>query len=166
MTDLIKKGLIVLVIFATGAAVGRFSLPAKIVEKEKIVVQEKIVEKKVEVKDVKKKDHKIYVRIEHTSPDGTKTVETRIMDDKSSDSSDKTTDDKTDNKTTTDEKSKETVYAQQSLIVSLLADETFNKGIAGPNFGLMVQKRLIGPVYFGAFGLMDKSFGLSLGLAF
>lgn len=165
MNEYVRNSLIILVIFATGAAIGRFSLPAKVVEKEKIVVQEKIVEKQVEVTDVKKKDHKIYIRIEHTSKDGSKTVETRIMDDASSDTSDKKTDDKTDDKTTTDEKTKETTYAQQNTIISLLADATFN-GIQGPNFGLMVQKRILGPVYIDAFGFMDKSFGLGVGLAF
>ncbi len=166
MTDNIKKGLAALGILILGLAIGRFSLPAKIVEKEHIVYQERIVEKKVEVTNIKQKDHKIYVRIEHTDKDGGKTVETRIMDDKTTDTKDSVTDNKTDNSSTVVDKEKTTTYSQQSTIISLSAKAQLNNWSAGPAYGLLLQKRLIGPLYVGGFGFTDMNFGLSAGLAF
>lgn len=153
-------------LFGCGFLLGRYSLPAEIVEKEKIVYQDRIVEKKVEIKDVKKKDHKIIVRFEKTMPDGTKTVETKIMDDSSTESSSTTTDNKTEDVTKVDEKEKTTIFQTNDTIVSLLASTHFSDITLGPNLGLSIQRKFIGPIYIGAFGYKDKSFGLSLGIVF
>lgn len=163
MNDNVKKGLVVVVVLVSGIAIGRFTLPAKVVEKEHIVYQEKIVEKKVVVTDVKRDEHKTIIKLEKTSPDGTKTVETRIVDDSTLDKKSKLTDDKSDDITSTTDKEKTTTYALQSTIVSL---GLRTDPLGGYDYGLFISKRIVGPFYLGAFGFTDKSFGLSLGLAF
>lgn len=166
MTDSVKKGLIVLGIFVVGLAVGRFSLPAKVVEKEHIVYQEKIVEKKVDVTAIKKKDNKTYVRIEKTSPDGTKTVETRIVDTGTTDTTD-TDKDQTDTAVSkTDDKSKVTTYDKNGFLLSVGADNSFNRNPLMPSWGVLINKRLIGPFYLGGFVFTDGVYGLNVGLGF
>lgn len=153
----VRNVLVVVVVFVAGCAVGRFSLPAKIVEKERIVYQERIVEKRVEAT----KDHKVTTKLEMTKPDGTKTIETKIVNEKYSDSNIDTIMNKDGSKVMEKENT-----SQTNTIVSLLANATYSISIIGPNLGIMAQRRLIGPIYIGGFGYTDRSFGLSLGLAF
>ena len=164
MNETLKKGLLVLGIFLIGTAVGRFSLPAKIVEKEKIVFQDKIIEKKVEVKDIQKKNNKIYIKIEKTSPDGTKTVETRIIDKDETSSNTNTSDDKSQDTTQISDASKETIYATKDWLLS--AAVNYSTSSSTMNYGVIAQRRILGPVYVGVYGFSDGTFGGSCGLSF
>lgn len=152
-------------LFVGGLAVGHFTLPAKVVEKEKIVTQDKIVEKIVHDVVIQKKDNKVYHRTETTHADGSKTVDTTIVDKDQTNSSSSTKDDVDAISTKTDDKSKTTTYSQQSLILSLQAQDSFKLPTA-PVFGLMVQKRMIGPFYVGIFAYTNESYGANLGIAF
>jgi hypothetical protein len=166
MNEYVKKSLIVLTIFGTGAAIGRFSLPAKIVEKEHIVYQDKVVEKVIDTKDIKKKNNKTYTRTEKVLPDGTKTTETKIVDNNLVDQVDKKTTNETQDISQIIDKEKTTTYSQQSTLISVMASPNFTLDAPGINFGLSVQQRVLGPVYIGGFGFENKSYGMSLGLAF
>lgn len=159
----VKKGLVIITVLVFGITIGRFTLPAKIVEKEHIVYQDKIIEKQVEVINVKKKDHKIYTKIEKQSPDGTKTIETHITTDNSVDITDNKTNSTTKATTTVEDKTKETTYSTQNTLVLLGVKTSPNVGY---DYGLFINKRLLGPVYVGAFGFTDRSFGLNVGLSF
>ena len=166
MNDITKKVLIVSGIFIGGAAIGRYSLPAKVVEKEKIVYQDRIVEKTVEVKDTKKKDNKVYTRTEKTTPDGTKTVETKITDNDVSETADNTKLNKAQDTTTTTDKEKTVTYNNQSTLISVGAKMDTANSTAGVTYGLFVSERVIGPLYMGVFGFTDRSFGISAGVTF
>ena len=165
MNDTIKKILIILAVLGVGMAIGRFSLPAKVVEKETIVYQDRIVEKTVENKATKQNKHKTYVKFESIKPDGTKTIETRIVDNSVSKTNDNKTNDTTTETTSKTEKSKETTYSRQDTIISILADIQLGT-LATPSYGLMVQKRIIGPIYINGFGMSDKTVGIGASIGF
>ena len=153
-----KLGLGLLVV-AVAVAVGRFTAPSKIVEKEKIVTVEKIVEKKVYVNTTNKKNRKTLIRLVTVKPDGTRTTETRIVDNSELVINQSGSSDRTEDVTKTTDKSKVTEFKKESTIVSA--------AMKWPQtYGLAVDKRLLGPIWVGGFGFMDQSFGLKLGVGF
>lgn len=128
-----------LVVFVVGYSVGRYAAPAKI--------QEKIVEKEVE-----KKDNNIRtVTVVVEKPDGTKTS-TTTQDDKSTD-------------VVNDSKS-------DSASVANLPDWKVSGGL-GYNFKEIssvymvgVERRIIGSIALGVFGVTDGTIGLSVSVGF
>lgn len=165
MSENVKKGLVVVGALVLGLAIGRFTLPSKVIEKERIVYQDKIIEKKVTTSNTQKKDHKVYTKIEKTLPDGTKTVETKIVNDSSLNNNTNIVSDKTEDKSQVSESEKSITRSQQSTLISLAMKVDLNQ-TSKLAYGLSVNQRVLGPVYLGAFGFTDKSFGLSVGLAF
>lgn len=150
-----KQILIALGILVFGVAIGRFTLPAKVVEK--IVYQDKIVERRTELKDVKRKDNKIIIKFEKILPDGTRTIETKIIDKDVVDVVDNNTDTKTEDKSSTTEKT--ITYDKTSLLLSVQIKNNMQ-------YGILINKRLLGPIYINGFGFLDKTFGLGVGLGF
>lgn len=154
---MLKNAIVLLLVFLAGAAASRFGLPAKVVEKEHIVVQEKIVIKEVEKKTTNKHDNRTYIRIVTTHPDGTKTVETRIIDKDTTLTIDNTTTDSKKDVSTVTDKEKTSIYGS-NVIVSLGMDTDLS-------YNASVQKKIIGPLYLGVFGTTSRIFGFNIGVA-
>ena len=103
--------------------------------------------------------------VKSIKPDGTKTIETRIVDNSVSKTNDNKTNDTTTETTSKTEKSKETTYSRQDTIISILADIQLGT-LATPSYGLMVQKRIIGPIYINGFGMTNKTVGIGASIGF
>lgn len=145
-------------------ALGRFTAP------EKVVIETQIVEKKTEEKkeDTKTKRDKKTKKIitEITFPDGRKEVRTEIVEDTS-------TTRETEKETNTDvvrnENTTKTVTSRSDrLRLSALVGADLRNGInlETPVFGAHIDKRFLGPITIGLWGLSNRSGGVSLGLEF
>lgn len=129
-----------------GYAVGRYVQPAKVVTK----VEEKV--KTVLVETTKKK--KIKVRI--VKPDGT--IEER----------------ETEEDITVVEKEKVKEVEKEKLVesqktqwkASLFAGSRSGESLVTPMYGVIVEKRFMGPVFLGGWATDQKDFGVSVGLEF
>lgn len=158
MNDLMKQILVVVGVFALGLAVGRYSLPAKVVTKEVVKVEIKEVEKKV----TNKHNDKTVVIVETKKPDGTVVTEKRIVD-KS------TTDTKTDTSTDTkSESNKETTkeYAKNQYSIRALVGKDFTNFSAPMVYGAAFDRKFFGPITVGVFGFTNGLGGVSVGLNF
>jgi len=155
-----KKGLMLLGLFVIGVAVGRYTLPAKIV----IKTETKTIEKLVEDINKKENSNKVIKIVEKTEKDGTVTKTTEIVDKSTTDTNTKIVKD-TDSSSKTE---KTTTYAKNDWHFAALAGTgLFDKGLSqSVVYGIGVQKRLIGPFYVGAFGFSNKFAGASLGMSF
>lgn len=152
-----------------GVAFGRYTLPAKIVTKTETVTVEKEVIKNVETtsKDTNK-DRELIVT-ETVKPDGTKIIEKHYVN------KDQIKEDTTKVGTTTDVKSSDTktsiveTNAKNDWNISALAtkshtDDDMFKGSL--SYGVHVQRRILGPISIGAFGLTNRTAGISIGVSF
>jgi hypothetical protein len=161
----------VIIALAIGVGFGRLLAPSKvqIVEKEKIVE----VEKKIYVKDETKKENKdkkkrtVIIRI--TKPDGTIEERTEIVEEDNSIIAIDTKEKSEEKKKTEKEKLKEKIVKNKKpdWMISALASSNM-KDIKSlqPDYGISVQRRILGPVYLGAFGITNKQVGLSVGFQF
>jgi hypothetical protein len=159
-----KKVLIIVGILGVGVAVGRYLTPTKIQEREKIVYQDKIVEKKVYVKDTNKKVDKVTVKLVTILPDGTKTIETKTFDKSEIEITQNGITTKDETKTVDKSTEKVVEYQKDNTIISVAGKNTTNS--LDLTYGLMVHRQVLGPLYLGAFGFADKSFGASIGIGF
>lgn len=143
---------------------GRFSAPTKVIKE----IETKIVEVKVEESktDTSKNRRVEKIITETTHPDGTKVVETRIVD---ASQTERTTEKETQTARVDERKETEiTVRSSFTTSVSALA------GIQGSGMGVLptvvygahVQRQILGPISAGAFGFTTGVIGLSLGLQF
>ncbi len=148
---MIKNILIGIAILVIGVAVGRFSGPSKVIEKEHIIYQDKVVDNTVK----EKKDNKVYTRVEKDAPDGTRTITTNITDKDVTNVQDV----KTDVSSTITDKSKTTTYSKTNTLIS---GGVNNNG----SYSLMVNERILGPFYVGGFLFTDKTYGVSVGISF
>jgi hypothetical protein len=129
-----------------GYAIGRYAQPAKVVTKTQVVTQVHDV--------VHEKIHKVIVTV--TAPNGTKTTTTTIdngsvINDQSNTQSNSST---------------VTTYDKTQWSVGALANVDLTKGISAPSYGIQVERRILGPVWVGAYGLANASGGLSVSLEF
>lgn len=160
-----------IVALAAGVGFGRYLTPenVKIVEKEKIVE----VEKKIYIKDESKKENKdkkkrtVIIRI--TKPDGTIEERTEIIEEDNSiiaiDTKEKTEEEKKKEK----ENSKETIVQGKKpdwMISALAATDLKSIKSLQPSYGISVQRRILGPIHVGAFGITNKQVGISVGFQF
>ncbi len=150
---------------ATAATAGRYTVPTKVVETEKIVYQEKIVIKKVYVKDTSKKVNKVTIRLVTIKPDGTRTIETKIFDKSEIEIVTKGESTTTDDITKETDKTKVAESSHDNTIVSLGVKMDVTAPAQGYSYGLLLNKRLLGPITGGAFGFTDGTAGASLGLS-
>jgi hypothetical protein len=134
----------VLVVSGLGYATGRYFQPARVEVK---------IEERVKEVEVVKHDVRTVIK-EVTRPDGTKEKET-IIEDRSTETRDKESRRDT-SKIVSNEKPQWKVSTQL----------TTTQGILGPVYGATVERRVLGPIFAGAFGNTDKTFGLSVGLEF
>jgi lipopolysaccharide export LptBFGC system permease protein LptF len=161
----LKVKIIITVLVVAGAfAAGRYSLPAKIIEKEHVVYKEKIVEKKVLVKDQNTKKNIVTIRLVTIKPDGTRTIETKTYDKSEIEITQNSTTDIKNDITKVADKEKTTIFNKDSLLISALMKTNFTN--PSPSYGIMINKRIFGPFYLGAFGYTDASLGMSLGISF
>lgn len=161
-----NKIIILVVIFASGLAIGRFTLPSKVVEKEKIVYQDKVVEKLVENKDVKRNNNRTITKTETVSKDGTKTVITKLEDKTVSDTSTKTSEDKKQDVSKEDDKSKETTYNTQKFTIAGMAKINVTNVSGGLSYGALIGYRVIGPFSILGAGYSDGTATLGIGITF
>jgi lipopolysaccharide export LptBFGC system permease protein LptF len=152
-----------------GAGFGRYSLPAKVVTKTETVTVEKEVIKNTEktIKDTNK-DRELII-IETIKPDGTKVVEKHYVNrDQIKEDTTKvnvTTDiKKTDEKTSTVVSNGKNDWNLSALVTTSHTEDDMLKG--NVSYGVHVQRRILGPMSIGAFGLTNKTYGISLGVSF
>jgi hypothetical protein len=146
-----------LILLLSAYAFGRYAQPASVITKVETHETIKYVEKKTTTKQ----NNKDIVIIETRLPDGTITKETHIVDkgtviiDKSKESSDQK------------DSSSETVVSYnkpQWKAAALLgiADYSLDNRV----YGIEIERRVLGPIFIGAWGLNNKTIGVSAGLEF
>lgn len=159
-------------LIAIGFAFGRYATPEKVVTKVEERVVEKVVEK-VKEQTTKTEDKNLVTIIEETIlPDGTIKRTTKIVD-KSQLSSEEKRFESTETARASERTSETTITSKsKDWNVALMAgvntdDDLFKKQIG---YGLVVQRRILGPVYIGGygngFGSSSQSFGITLGGSF
>jgi hypothetical protein len=144
MSTLTKYGLVLL----AGIAVGYGLMPKKI-ETKTVTVESKQT-------DIDRNKHKQTTTTEVVKPDGTKTIVTQITE--NTDTQKKVSDKKS-------SESETTITVGSEVSVNVLAGTRFNVG-EPIDFGISVDKRVLGPIKLGAFAFKSGMVGLSLGIQF
>jgi hypothetical protein len=126
-----------------------------------VFVPKKVVTKTVQVEtkqtDIDRDKHKETTVTESVKPDGTKQTVTHITEE--------TNTQKTVKDAKREESEKTVVTGSPRTTISALAGTRFSA--ADPvDFGLSVERQLIGPFNVGAFGFKSGLVGLSLGISF
>ena len=139
MTNLKTWIISIVAVAALAYATGRYLQPAKVEIKE--------VEKIVEV--IKRDVHTVIREV--VRPDGSKEVVT-VIDDKTRETNKK-------------ESSKETIITniKPQWRVQGIADLTH---LAAPVYGVGIERRILGPVFAGAFVKANREYGVSVSLEF
>jgi hypothetical protein len=154
---------------------------------DRVVTQTQVVTQKVYVHDSDSHKHVATTTTEITKPDGTK-IKTIVSSTDTQKESKTNTDTNTNQNTlqtkvavkteTTqkeDTKDSLTIYDQDNWHIGLLAGVNITKfelsklasqPLTQISFGGEVDRRIVGPVYVGAFGLSDGTIGLTLSLGF
>lgn len=141
-----------------GVAVGRFSLPAKVVVKTQTVE----VEKRVAVTDRAKQDNSVTTVTTTKKPDGTITTVTETRKDVHTDVVSRSkTDDTKDSRT-----EKTTTYDRGKFTISGLIITSPLSGQAPMAYGLDVSYRVLGPFSVNALGATNGLVGIGLGVSF
>lgn len=180
MQDLKKKSLIVLgviVAMVLSYLGGRYSGPEKIktITETIIKIEEKIVEKKIYIKQKQQKKHVEKVIETVKKADGTVVTTTKIITDTDTKTnvSLNETKDVTLNATKEDKKIIIVENAKPQWRVSGKVGVDFSKisllNVPTANdltYGIGVERRIIGTVYVGAWGMTNKSGGLSISVDF
>jgi hypothetical protein len=138
-----KIGLIGLILLALGYGLGRYIQPAKIETKiEQVVKEVEVVKKDIVVKEriIKQKD-------------GTEITE-RTTEDRSTETTDKKS-----------ESSSSTVVTNKKPDWRINALGALNKD-RDITYGLQVERRILGNISAGVYGMTDKTIGLSVGMEF
>lgn len=141
---------------------GRFSAPTKVIKE----VETKIVEVKVEdtKTDTSRNRRVEKIITETTRPDGTKVVETRIVD---ASQTERSTEKETATNRTESSRNLEVVERDSgSTSISVLAALGKDSSFTTPIYGAHAQRRILGPISVGVFGLTTGVVGASLGLQF
>lgn len=149
------KALIAAIALLTAYAAGRFTSPVKIVKE----TQTSAADKKTQDSDTDRTRHRDTTTVVVQSPDGKTTTTTHIVDDANTDSRTKTVDDAI----TRTQSRTETTYQGSKVTLSALGGLAWD---LTPVYGVMASKELIGPIGVGAWGLTDRTFGVSLSLTF
>lgn len=139
------KVIIVVAIAAVSYAFGRYMTPSKIEYKTiEVVKEQEHVNKDIVVteKEVRNKDGSVTIdrRIED------KSVETRNKESSRMES-----------KVVTNQK---TQWKAHALVGVQKTD------FANPIYGLQIERRIVGPIFVGAWGMDSKEYGVSVGLEF
>lgn len=160
-----KITVLLLAAFAIGIIVGKYTIPAKVVVKteEKIVTKEVIKWKEKKVKNESKDKEVVIIEIKY--PDGTVRKEKRIVDkgtlriDYSKEGSKEST--------KTEERKTEVSQINSKYdwhVSGMVSPKDFSKDSI--EYGLSVERRILGPFYLGIYGTTNRSFGGLLGVSF
>lgn len=149
-----------------GGILGRFLAPSKVITK---TVTQTVTQVQVKTVEVDKTDYyknKVFTETTTTKPDGTVT-KTREFIDKSTVVKDDQTNTNSQTNSTTNSTTQTTTINSSGYKGStkLLVARNLNN-LSEDIYGLEVDKKLLGPITVGAFGLTDKTLGLALGLNF
>lgn len=139
------------VLLVVGIAIGRYAAPSKVITRTKIKTVEVIKEVKVK-DDTKSKQNNTQTHIIVTEfPDGRKITETFILD--------KDTIFVTSKESSSTESSKESEISKEKIIENQKAQWSFGimanseaNLLKGPNYGIMVSRRILGPFSLGVQG--------------
>lgn len=169
--ELNKRNIIIaIVLLAAFFAAGRFLTPEKIrIETKTVTIEKEVKEKKTDSKkDVDTKRHTETVTTETIKPDGTRIVETRVTEnvDQSKETDKKTDTKETKEKTETKEETKIVESGSNRVTIAALGGAKIRDIKAGPVYGGMISRPLLGPVVMGVWGLSDTTAGITLGLQF
>lgn len=137
-----------IVLLCLGAAAGRYATPEKVIVK---TVQ-------VEKKQIDKNEHKDVIIDKRVNKDGSSETITKISDDSNTHITDKK-----------ETKSETIVNNPKNWNVSLLVSPVANDDIfptGSLSYGVHVQRKILGPISVGAFGLTNRTYGLSVGVEF
>jgi hypothetical protein len=132
--------------FVLGAALGRYSLPAKIVTKTEIQTQ---------IKTITIDKSKVHT-VETKKPDGTVITVTDINRNIDENSNDKIKEDI----------EKTVTYNTQQWLISGVAKYDFTRPTMGLAYGAEVKRRLLGPIWVGALGTSDGTGLITIGVSF
>lgn len=157
------KVLIIVIVGATGVAVGRYTVPVKI--KTEIKTVEVIKTVTVQDTSADKKVHKETTTTTTTKPDGSKESKTTVVED--SDFKKDTTIVKNEDDAKFSDSKTEITKTGSRLNISALAGAPVSlHGLGNFTYGLHISRDLIGPVSVGLFGMSDGVAGISIGLTF
>lgn len=152
-------------LLASGIAIGKFTLPAKIVTKTVTQTVTQVVTKTQEVDKTDYYKNRVLIETTTTKPDGTIVKQKEFVDKDSYHKVDTTASNTQTNTTTNTSTSTSKTYANQNGSVKLLYAKNFSN-LTNDIYGLEIDKKLIGPFSIAAFGLTDKTFGAGLGINF
>lgn len=158
-----RKIVLVVVLTIVAFAAGYYFAPEKIKIETKVVEVEK---KETTVdKESSKNKHKEIKTTEVTRPDGTKETTTSVVEDSSAGSV--VSSDTKESSTHSTDTTKEVEKSGRHINLSLLAGATLSSSLFNttPVYGGHISTTLLGPISIGVWGLTDKTFGASLGLA-
>ena len=154
-----------LILLAAGIAIGRYTLPAKVITKVETKEVTHEATKTVEVDKTDYYKNKVLVEITTTKPDGTVIRERKFIDKSIINRDDKkNTDEKKDSEKDSKKEESKTYNSNSGSVRALIARNTDR--LSEDIYGIHVEKRIVGPFTLGAFGLTDKTLGLSLGMNF
>ena len=145
-------------------AVGRYTTPTKVITKTEIKEVIKEVEKKTEDSAKKTQKNKVYIKVETILPDGTRRIETKIVDNGTI-TIDTSTNTETERETEKESKTEKTVERASPVVIYGLGSVNMSNFASGPDYGVGVQKQLIGPFYMGGQFQKSGTFGVTLGIA-
>lgn len=146
------KVIISIIVILTAFAAGRYSVKAPTTKTQISQTQDT---KTTEDKNT----HKKITIIDTKQADGADT-KTTVIDEVSNDDTTQNQDTKTQvTQTVTPPKT-------NTINISILGANDFGKGLLAPTYGLSVTKEVLGPITVGAFGLMNGTVGVSVGLDF
>jgi hypothetical protein len=151
---------------AIGAAFGYFEAPTKKETKVEYQTVEKEVIKEVEVTKEADNKNTDTVIIETIDKDGTIHRETHIVD-KGVISIDKS-DSKEDDKSKEEHKTIDVLTESKKTDWSASAMVSPNSGLnfSDVSYGLVVERRIIGPFKAGIYGMTNKTYGVTMGMGF
>jgi hypothetical protein len=158
LPDSIKQPLMLSAAFLVGAAVGRCTLPAKIVTK----TETKIVQQEVKAENKAITTKRNVDTTVTTKPDGTRVVETKdlsvVTDILAEKDQTKVQSDHIDEKTVT--------YSKPSWMLGIGAGIHATSLKDGAIYSAQIQKRMLGPIWIGGSAQTDGFMGLSVHLEF
>lgn len=163
--DNIKYLAIGAILLVSSFMAGRYTTPTKTVVKVEEKIVEKEVVKYVEVQAKSEKKDVETVVIETILPDGTIKRETKIVDKTITDEKKKIDLDKQKEQTKISKREEITENSKSDWMVSVMVSAKEND-LSRQNFGVHIQRRIIGPFYLGVYGEENKGLGLSIGGTF
>jgi hypothetical protein len=148
---------LIIIVLSVSFALGRYTVPTKVVTETKTVY----VENQSEKTNVDKNKHKDTVTVEKINKDGTTTKTTHTVEDSKTDTK-KDVELSVDSSTQT----RKEVSRESLTNVSLLVGTEIISITHSLNYGLSISKPILGPISIGAFGFTSGLVGFQIGLNF